>query len=95
MREWYRSLSNPVKAALNTAWQSFAAAALLAVLGLLSTVQEWVNNGGDFPDVSIAAKAVVSAAVAAVAGLITFAVRAIQANSNPAAGPKYSGSPPN
>lgn len=94
MSEWYKNLSNPVKAALNTAWQSFAGAALLATLGLFNEIQDWVN-GGNLPDVSIAARGVTSAAVAAVAGLITWAVRGIQASRNPAAGPKYEGSPPN
>lgn len=95
MREWYRNLSNATKAALNTAWQSFVATALLSVLGLVSELQKWLEDGGAVPDVSIATRGIVSAAVAAVAGLITYAVRAVQASSNPAAGPKYVGSPPN
>lgn len=94
MREWYRNLSNSTKAALNTAWQSFAGAALLSLLGLFNDLQDWVN-GGNLPDVSIATRGITSAAIAAAAGLITWAVRGVQAKQDPAAGPKYSGSPPN
>lgn len=86
--QWYSKLSNAAKAAINTAWQSFAGAALLAVLGLFNSVQDWVN-GGNIPDVSIAARGVASAAIAALAGLITYVVRAVQASKDESKGPQY------
>lgn len=90
IKNWYKGLSNPVRAALNTAWQSFVATFGLALLGLISRISEWADGGADFPTLEPVAKGFVSAAVAAVAFLVTYVVRTVQAKSDPLKVPQYS-----
>jgi hypothetical protein len=68
-------MPNYVKAALITAVQTFVASTLVTLLGVLSAVQGWVG-GGEPPDLTAPAKVVVSALVAAVAGVVTAIYRA-------------------
>lgn len=66
-----------LKAALITAAQTFIAATLATLLGLLGAVQDWVGGGAP-PDITAPAKVVMSALVAAVAGIVTAVWRAMK-----------------
>lgn len=91
IKTWWMNLSNPVRAALNTTWQTFLATFGLALLGFVHDVQEWATNQGDhsFPAVTPLGKALMAAVTAAVAGLVTVIVRGVQASRDPAAVPQY------
>lgn len=74
-----------VRAAIKTAVIAFFAAFLPALLGFLGDVQEWANGvDQDFPAVSALAKAAVSAAIGALAGLISFAWNSTPLSATPA-----------
>lgn len=89
--DFYRRLSDPTKAALATAVFTFLSTAGLTILNLLGKIQEWLNGGDPITieDVSVAGKVVLSAVVAAGAGLVNYAVRAWQRHKDPTAGPRY------
>jgi hypothetical protein len=91
MREWYRSLSDPTKAAISTAIFTFISTSALAILNILARVQEWVNGGDPitFEDVSIVGKVVIGAVISAVTGLVNYGFRAWQRRQDPTSGPRY------
>ena len=90
IKSWYLKLSNPVKAAINTAWQTFVGVFGLALLGFLADVQRWAGDvDGAFPSVSPLGKAAAAAVAAAFSGLVAFMRRSWQAAHNPQDVPKY------
>ena len=86
MKHWYLNLPNSVRAAVNTAWQSFVGVFALTLLGFLDDVKEWAGCTGtcQFPSVSPLGKAVGAAAVAALSGVVTLVFRSLKP------GPQYS-----
>lgn len=85
-------MSDSLKAALWTALFTFVGTVLAALLPLLSAVENWVNGSDPtvVDDLSVFAKVVVSAAIAAASGLVNWAIRAAQAKGAlPGAGPNY------
>lgn len=88
----YRDRSNAWKAAVSTAVISFVSLFAMSLLGFLGDVTDWANgSGGDFPSVAPLGKALISAVVASVIGLINWVIRSLQAHSAsiPGAGPQY------
>lgn len=85
-------MSNSFKAALWTALFTFIATAGTALVGLLGAVTEWIN-GNDasvVDDWSTFGKIIGSAFIAAVSGLVNWAVRAAQTKGVlPGNGPTY------
>lgn len=94
LRAWWNGLRNPTKAALNTTWQTFFAVFGLSLLGWIADVAEWAGSTAtEFPSISPLGKAAVSAACAALSGLITWVVRTLQTmratSRGVLAGPQY------
>lgn len=73
-------LSNPVKAALSGAAWTFIGSVLLLSFGWLSSLASWASSSGKspLPGLSVIGYAVISAAVSAATGLVTFLVRFAQ-----------------
>lgn len=86
---WYKGLSNSSRAGLVTLFFSFVGTIILQVLGLLSDIQDWLNNGGPEPKLDAFGKVVLSAIVATTIGFINWLVRYIQEKRNPASVPQY------
>lgn len=85
-------LSNAARAARNTAIQTFIGLFLISAVGWVSKVAEWASSSGatPLPGLSVLGYAVVSAFCAAIVGLGTWAIRAIQANTSlPGQPPQY------
>lgn len=86
-------MTDQLKAALWTALFTFIGLFGTSVLGFVQAVIEWANAGGGpevFPDATVLGKAAVSAAGAAVVGLINFVVRFAQSKQLlPGQGPTY------
>lgn len=72
-------MSDALRRALRTAAQTFVGVFSLTLLGFLSSVQEWAGGtAADFPSVNPLGKAAVGAAAAVAAGLVSFAVNALE-----------------
>lgn len=72
-------MSDALRRALRTAAQTFVGVFSLTLLGFLSSVQEWAGGTAvDFPSVNPLGKAAVGAAAAVAAGLVSFAVNALE-----------------
>ena len=69
--------ANPWKSALSSAAFTFIGLFSASLLGFIGKVVDWANNGGThaFPAMGGLALALVSAAGAAVTGLVTFVIR--------------------
>ncbi len=88
----YVASSNAFKAAVNSAWQSFAAVFGIALMGWITDVAKWAGEvEGTFPSVSPVGKAAVAGAASAATFLVTYIFRTARAKSSPYAGPKYGG----
>lgn len=75
---------------MTTAVVTFLTLFTAAAVGFVGQLQEWASTGGEFPDPSVLGKAAVSAALAALAGLVNFAYRWLQAKELlPGSGPSY------
>lgn len=87
MKNWYLKLPNPIRAGVNTAWQSALGSFLLVLVGFLDDVKEWAGCTGTctFPAVSPLGKAVASIVVGLAAGIITVGYRSVKP------GPVYPG----
>lgn len=84
MTEWLDAHPK-ARAAGKTAVIAFVASFLPALLGFLGDVQEWANGvDQNFPAVSTLAKAAVSAAIGAIAGLISYGWNASPLSKTPA-----------
>ena len=89
IKAFWNGLPNPVKAALNTFWQTFAGVFGLALLGWVADIADWAGSTeGTFPSISPLGKAAVAAAAAAFSGLIALVVRSAQARTT-GGGPQY------
>lgn len=87
---WWKTRSNALRAALNTAWQTFVGVFAIALLGYISAIASWADSeAGEFPSASPLAKAAVAALAAASSFLVTWTVRGYQQSKNPATGPHY------
>lgn len=83
-------MSNELRAAVTTAVITFLTLFTTAAVGFVGQLQEWASTGGEFPDVSVLGRAAVSAALAALAGLVNYAYRWLQAKQVlPGSGPTY------
>lgn len=83
-------MSNELRAALATAVVTFLTLFAASAVGFVGQLQEWADTGGEFPDVSVLGRAAVSAALAALAGLVNYAYRWLQARGAlPGSGPVY------
>jgi hypothetical protein len=83
-------MSDNWKAACWSALAAFIGVFGLALVGFLSDVSRWADTGGEFPDVSVLGKAAVSAAAAAVTGLVTWCLSwARRRNLLPGNAPSY------
>jgi hypothetical protein len=82
------NMPNELRAALRTAFFTFLGLFLASIAGWVQDVTEWVSTGGTdvFPDVTIVGKAAVSAAGAALAGLVNYAWLWLQAQGIPLPG---------
>jgi hypothetical protein len=85
---FFGNLSNAAKAALYTTLFTFLGTVGLLVLDVLKQLDEWTNTGTP-PDWDASGKALVSAVIAAAAGVVNYVVRYIQAKKDPAAVPQY------
>lgn len=84
--------SDAWRAALWTALFAFIALFGLSLLGWLGNVVEWAQDKEGvvlFPDPSVLFKGLVSAAVAAIIGLVNFVIRFAQAKTGIGQGPAY------
>lgn len=84
----FGNLSNAAKAALYTILFSFLSTLGLTLLDTLEKVDEWVQTGVA-PDWNAQGKVIISAVVAAAAGVVNYVVRYVQARKDPAAVPQY------
>lgn len=84
----FKNLSNSAKAALYTVLFSFLSTLGLTLLDTLQKVDEWVQTGVA-PDWNAQGKVIISAVVAAAAGVVNYVVRFVQTKNDPTAGPKY------
>lgn len=83
IKQWWINTTPRFKASITSAWQGAAAALVLVVFGFLADVQEWAGGTSvDFPSVNPLGKAVVSALVGAVTGVIAAIYRTINPPSN-------------
>jgi hypothetical protein len=85
-------MTDQLKAAAYTALWAFVGVFGLSLLGWVNDIASWANDtaAGAFPDVSVLAKAAVSAGAAAAAGLVTWVVRYAQSKGVlPGSGPTY------
>ena len=88
--DWYRGRSNALRAALNTAWQTFLGVFSIALLGFISDVAKWADGDvAQFPAVSPLGKAAVAALAATSSFLVTWGVRGFQQHYNPQVVPQY------
>lgn len=74
-------MSDPIRRALRTALQTFVAAFSISLLGFINDVQAWASDKGAFPAVDTLGKALMASLVAAVAGLVSFGVNALEDNT--------------
>lgn len=84
------------KAALYTALWTFIALFGTSLLGWLDAVAEWATSDGatvSFPDGAVLVKAGLSAAAAALSGIVAFAVRQAQVLLRLGTGPTYGAEP--
>lgn len=77
IRNWWRKLPPAIRAGITTGWVTFSGAALIAVLGLLDAVREWVE-GGIQPDFSQWTRLVAAAAVALASAVVNTVYRFIR-----------------
>ncbi len=89
---------DPFKGALFTALWAFLAQVIILSVGWLQSVAAWASASGHapLPGLSTIGYAIVAAFTSAMAGVVSFAVRAVQANGVKVPGlpaPTY-GSPP-
>lgn len=75
---WFRKLPGWLRASITTAATTFAATTLVALLGLLARLQEWVVEGGEPPDWSNLGRVAFSALIAAIAFVGTAILRVIR-----------------
>jgi hypothetical protein len=88
--DWYKTRSNALRAALNTAWQTFIGVFGVALLGFISDVAKWADGDVErFPAVSPLGKAAVAALAAAGSFAVTWIIRGFQQYRNPETGPQY------
>lgn len=71
--DWVNDLPAPVRAALRTFAQVFAGIFLVALVGWLDDVIRWANEGSEFPNPDVLAKALVSGAAAGISAVVTWA----------------------
>jgi len=76
-------MKDQFKSGLWSSLWTFLALFAVTALKFLSQIAEWAGSNGHqpFPDVSVVGYAVISAVVAALSGLIAFAVRVLQAKN--------------
>lgn len=96
VRAWFiRSVWPALKPAAYTALFTFLGIFGASLVGFLQSVAEWLTDVsstgtyGDFPDVSIVARVLVSALAAAVAGLVNWAWRQVQWATGAGSVPTY------
>lgn len=77
-RPWYRRLPSWARAALNTAWQTFAAATVPALLRFLADLESWAAGAGRAPSAGVLGHLAAAALVAALAAAITAVFRAVR-----------------
>ncbi len=83
-------MSNELRAAATTALVTFLTLFAASAVGFVGQLQEWADAGGQFPDVSVLGRAAISAALAALAGLVNYAYRWLQSQGAiPGKGPTY------
>lgn len=76
IKTWFLALPNNVRAGINTAWQSALGSFLLALLGFLADVQQWLGDTeGTFPAVTPLGKAAGSILVGLAVGALTAVFR--------------------
>lgn len=88
-------LSDSAKAGAATAVFTFIGLFGASLIGWIQAVVDWAAASGEppFPSVSVLGKAAVSAATAALVGLVNYVVRSAQtAGWLPGSGPTYPGS---
>lgn len=88
---WFgRRVWPALRPALVTAAMTFIGLFAATLTGWLADLSDWLAGDGiDFPDPSVLAKAAVSAAGAALAGLVNWAVRQVQVVTGRGAVPTY------
>lgn len=74
MSNWYNNLSNEWKASIRTFGQTVIGGVIVAVLGLLNSALNWLNNQPVdlYSDLSNASKALGIVVVGAVVSFVTF-----------------------
>lgn len=78
MKNLWNRLPDPLKSGVRTLLWTFIAAFSLTLVGWLQSVMEWMTNGGNVPSISVLGKAIASAFVAFVSGVISLVVNSIQ-----------------
>lgn len=71
-------MSDALRRAIRTAVFTFVAIFALALTGVLGDLTEWANDGGNFPNLDVLAKAAVAGFAAAASGLVTWIVNALE-----------------